>query len=105
MTATYAAGTLVSARGRDWVVLPESTDDFLVVRPLGGSNDDVAAVLPGVEEVTPASFPPPTLVDLGDQLSASLLRTALNIGFRPAPARSAPSAPSPSNRAPTSWFR
>ena len=82
MTATYAAGTLVSARGRDWVVLPESTDDFLVVRPLGGSNDDVAAVLPGVEEVTPASFPPPTLVDLGDQLSASLLRTALNIGFR-----------------------
>ena len=29
---TFQAGSLVAARGREWVVLPESTDDFLVLR-------------------------------------------------------------------------
>jgi len=82
MTASYATGSLVSARGRDWVVLPDSSDDFLVVRPLGGSDDDVAGLLPAVESVTSASFPPPTTDDLGDQLGAGLLRAALNVGFR-----------------------
>ena len=79
---TFQAGSLVAARGREWVVLPESTDDFLVLRPLGGTEDDVAAVLPAVERVTPASFPPPSPDDLGDQTSAGLLRSALQIGFR-----------------------
>jgi len=78
----FQAGTLVSARGREWVVLPDSTDDFLILRPLGGTADDVAAVLPGVEQVRTASFPPPVPSDLGDQTSAALLRTAMQIGFR-----------------------
>src|SRR4051794_2412135 len=78
----FAAGSLVTARGRDWVVLPDSAADILVLRPLGGTEDDVAAVLPGVEEVRPAAFAPPTVADLGDQLSAGLLRTALSVGFR-----------------------
>lgn len=78
----FEPGTLVSARGRDWVVLPDSTTDVLIVRPLGGSEDDVAAVLPHVEMVTSASFPPPTPGDLGDQMSAALLRAAMRIGFR-----------------------
>jgi superfamily II DNA or RNA helicase len=82
MITTYAAGSLISARGRDWVVLPESSGDFLIVRPLGGTADDVAAVLPDIEEVRPAAFAPPTPDDLGDQLSAGLLRAALNVGFR-----------------------
>ncbi|MYW14636.1 hypothetical protein GT039_03275, partial [Streptomyces sp. SID2955] len=51
MASTYLAGSLVNARGRDWVVLPESEPGLLVVRPLGGTDDDVAAVLPAVEEV------------------------------------------------------
>ena len=74
-------GNLVTARGREWVVLPESTDDFLVLRPLGGGDDDIAGVLAS-EGVSPATFPPPHADDLGDHLSASLLRTALRIGFR-----------------------
>jgi len=78
----FQAGSLVSARGREWVVLPDSTDDFLVLRPLGGTDDDVAAVLPTIEQVTAASFPPPRPDDLGDQISAGLLRSALRIGFR-----------------------
>jgi superfamily II DNA or RNA helicase len=78
----YQAGSLVSARGREWVVLPDSADDFLILRPIGGTDDDVAAVLPAVEQVMAASFPPPVPGDLGDQTSAALLRTALQIGFR-----------------------
>ncbi|WP_433758011.1 helicase-related protein [Nocardia sp. CA-135398] len=82
MTSNFAVGSLVSARGRDWVVLPESEADMLVLRPLGGADDEIAAVFPGFETVTSAAFPPPTASDLGDAHAAGLLRTALRIGFR-----------------------
>ncbi|MEK8170887.1 hypothetical protein NKH77_19015 [Streptomyces sp. M19] len=38
----YAVGSLVHARGREWVVLPDSTEDLLVLRPLGGADVDIA---------------------------------------------------------------
>lgn len=82
MSPTYTAGSLVAARGREWVVLPESAPDMLVLRPLGGGEDDIAAVFPAFEEVRPAEFAPPSPADLGDQRAAGLLRTALRIGFR-----------------------
>ncbi|MEU5641925.1 DEAD/DEAH box helicase [Streptomyces milbemycinicus] len=82
MSLTYTAGSLVAARGREWVVLPESAPDMLVLRPLGGSEDDIAAVFPTFEEVRPAEFAAPSPTDLGDQRAAGLLRTALRIGFR-----------------------
>ncbi|MBA0051356.1 helicase [Streptomyces sp. AJS327] len=78
----YAVGSLVHARGREWVVLPDSTEDLLVLRPLGGADVDIAGVLPNLETVVPATFAPPTPGDLGDQHTAGLLRTALRIGFR-----------------------
>ncbi|THA72149.1 helicase [Streptomyces sp. A0958] len=78
----YAVGSLVHARGREWVVLPNSTEELLVLRPLGGADVDIAGVLPGLETVVPATFAPPTPGDLGDQHTAGLLRTALRIGFR-----------------------
>ena len=84
MTATeeFAAGTLVRARGREWVVLPDSTADFLLLRPLGGGEADVAGVLREVEHVESARFAAPSASDLGDDRSARLLRDALRIGFR-----------------------
>ncbi|MGW3715597.1 DEAD/DEAH box helicase [Streptomyces sp. NPDC005133] len=82
MSLTYSAGSLVAARGREWVVLPESAPDMLVLRPLGGSDDDIAAVFPTFEDVRPAEFAAPSPDDLGDQRAAGLLRTALRIGFR-----------------------
>ncbi|MFJ3619932.1 helicase-related protein [Streptomyces iakyrus] len=81
MAFTYSAGSLVKARGREWVVLPESEPDLLVLRPLGGSDDDIAAVFP-FEPVEEARFAPPEPTDLGDQRAAGLLRTALRVGFR-----------------------
>ncbi|MFE1359445.1 DEAD/DEAH box helicase [Streptomyces harbinensis] len=82
MSPTYTAGSLVAARGREWVVLPESAPDMLVLRPLGGGEDDTAAVFPSFEEVRPAEFTAPRPADLGDQRAAGLLRTALRVGFR-----------------------
>nr|WP_217432202.1 helicase-related protein [Pseudarthrobacter oxydans] len=73
---------MVSARGREWVVLPESDSDFLVLRPIGGTDDDIAGVIPSLEDVKPASFGLPSATDLGDDRSARLLRDALRIGFR-----------------------
>ncbi len=43
---SFAVGSLVAARGREWVVLPDSSADFLVLRPLGGADDDIAGVFP-----------------------------------------------------------
>lgn len=81
-TPQFAPGVLVTARGREWVVLPESEPDLLVLRPLGGGADDIAAVFPALEPVAPARFAPPTTADLGDASSAAMLRTALRLGFR-----------------------
>ncbi|MGH9250025.1 MAG: DEAD/DEAH box helicase, partial [Acidimicrobiales bacterium] len=79
---SYAPGSLVQARGREWVVLPESVDDLVVVRPLGGTDDEITGILPALERVAPASFDLPDPSDLGDYRSARLLRDALRLGFR-----------------------
>ena len=85
MTSQLRAGALVTARGRDWVVLPESDDDLLVLRPLGGADDDIAAVFLGgerVEAVTQSSLDPPSERTSATSPRRRLLRTALRIGFR-----------------------
>jgi superfamily II DNA or RNA helicase len=79
---SFAPGTLVKARGREWVVLPESEDDFLVVRPLGGTIQETAGIHSALESVAPATFAPPARNDLGDFVSCRLLRDAVRFGFR-----------------------
>jgi superfamily II DNA or RNA helicase len=80
--AAWSSGSLVRARGRDWVLLPGSTADLLLLRPLGGGDDDIAGVLPELEPVQTATFAAPDPSDLGDAASAKLLRAALRLGFR-----------------------
>ena len=53
-----------------------------MLRPLGGTDDEVAGVFPALEQVSPAIFPPPDPGDAATAASAGLLRTALRIGFR-----------------------
>ena len=79
---TFAVGSLVKARGREWVVLPESDDELLVVRPLGGTDDEVAGIYLPLEKVAPAQFELPDPALTGDYLSARLLRDAVRLGFR-----------------------
>ena len=78
----YAIGSLVSVRGREWVVQPESTSELLIVKPLGGSDDEITGILTKLEEVHPASFSLPNPTESGDYQSCNLLRNALRLGFR-----------------------
>ena len=52
----------MKARGREWVVLLESEEDLLVLRPLGGTEDEVTGVFLPLETVESATFdlPDPT---------------------------------------------
>lgn len=79
---TFSTGSLVNARGREWVVLPDSTDDLLVLRPLGGSDDEIAGIYIPLEPLTPATFDLPDPSQVGDYRSARLLRDAVRLGFR-----------------------
>jgi superfamily II DNA or RNA helicase len=83
MTVTdYPPGALVAARGRDWLVLPSSPTGTLLVRPLGGHEDETTVLLPGVDDFAAATFEPPTVDDRGDASRARLLRDALRLSFR-----------------------
>src|SRR5437867_5390670 len=86
MTTRLQPGKLVSLRGRDWIVLPSEDKDLLIVKPLGGSDDEITGIyLPlGVETDQPvdATFPPPGAADLGDIGTARLLYNAARLSFR-----------------------
>ncbi len=80
----YTPGSLVKTRGREWVVLPESDAKLLVLRPLGGTDQEVAGVylpLEG-EDVKPATFGLPDPAQVGDFHSCRLLRDAVRLSFR-----------------------
>ncbi|MCC7176057.1 MAG: DEAD/DEAH box helicase [Bryobacterales bacterium] len=79
---SFAVGSLVTARGREWVVLPESDPDLLLLRPLGGSEEEVTGIYMPLEVVKPATFDLPNPDRLGDFRSSRLLRDALRLGFR-----------------------
>src|SRR5437870_13114731 len=79
---SFASGSLVTARGREWVVLPESDDAVAVLRPLGGTQDEVAGICLALEKVEPAPFSLPDPTRLGDHRSCRVLRDAVRLGFR-----------------------
>jgi superfamily II DNA or RNA helicase len=82
---TYAVGSLVRARGREWIVLPESlpAEQLLVLRPLGGTDDEITGIYTPLELVEPATFElPDPRRDLGNARAAHLLVDALRLGFR-----------------------
>ena len=86
MTVSLQPGKLVSLRGRDWIVLPSDDRDLLLVKPLGGSEDETTGIylplaIPS-DMPTDASFAPPTHDDLGDISTARLLHNAARLAFR-----------------------
>lgn len=79
---SYAVGSLVRARNREWVVLPESSDNLLVLRPLGGTDKEVTGIIPSLESIGPAHFTLPDPDSPGDFTTSRLLRDAVRLGFR-----------------------
>ncbi|MEW5966018.1 MAG: SNF2-related protein [Pseudomonadota bacterium] len=86
MNVSLQPGKLVTLRGRDWIVLPSDDPDLLVVKPLGGSDDEIAGIyLPlGIDTDLPvdARFEVPSPADLGDIGTARLLYDSARLAFR-----------------------
>jgi superfamily II DNA or RNA helicase len=81
----FNPGSLVTARGREWVVLPDDGGpDRLLLRPLGGAEEDATVIYLPLEATPPrpATFPPPNPEKTGAQAAALLLRDALRLKLR-----------------------
>lgn len=86
MNASLQPGKLVSLRGRDWVVLPSDRTGLVIVRPLGGSDEETTGIyLPfKIPKDTPedARFARPGPEDIGDISTARFLYDAARLAFR-----------------------
>ena len=80
----FTPGTLVNARGREWLVLTGSSADTLRVRPVTGSEEDQTIIyLPlEVEQVRETRFPPPLAQQGAGHDAALLLQDALLLSLR-----------------------
>ncbi len=81
---TFAIGSLVNCREREWIVLPSERDDVLLLRPLGGTEAETCGIYLPLEghTISPASFQPPTPETVGDFVSGQLLRDAARLSLR-----------------------
>ncbi|MEN3278558.1 MAG: hypothetical protein V7631_4348 [Massilia sp.] len=82
--AFFQPGSLVSARGRDWIVLPQSSGETLHLRPLGATDDGAALIYLPIEPgpVGPATFPWPTAEQASNFAAGQLLRDSLQLKLR-----------------------
>ncbi len=80
----FSPGSLVSARGREWIVLPQSSADTLHLRPLGAAEDDATLIYLPIEPgpVRPASFPWPRVRQASNFAAGQLLGDALQLKLR-----------------------
>lgn len=71
---------------RDWVVLPNSDPDLLLLKPLGGSEEESIGILRTLafpeDDIKDTIFPYPSLNDIADFASAKLLFEATRLLFR-----------------------
>ncbi len=79
---THSVGSIVKARDREWIVLPNSSDEVYNLQPLGGNQEEATTILTAVESVSPAAFPLPEERHLGDHRSARILRDAARLQNR-----------------------
>ena len=86
MSNAFQPGKLVTLRGRDWIVLPSDDRELLVLKPLGGSDEEITGIyLPlniGTDRPVDATFPLPGKEDLGNISTARLLYDSARLAFR-----------------------
>lgn len=80
----FLPGSLIAARGREWIVLPESDATTLHLRPLGGGERDETLIFLPLERqpVQPATFPWPTVSQARNHSASQLLLDALQLKLR-----------------------
>lgn len=77
-------GALIKARGREWLVLPDSSEKLILARPLGGLDEEITGIVPHVESVESATFSLPDHHFPGDHNACRLLRDAARLVTRSA---------------------
>jgi len=82
----FKPGSLVTLRNRPWVVLPSEDIDLLLLKPLGGSDDEITGIFKPLaneaDKPQTYNFIKPSENDLGDFASAKLLYNAARLSFR-----------------------
>ncbi len=82
----YKPGSLVRVRNREWVVLPSNDTDLVMLKPLGGSEEEITGIyLPLAfkeDRIESAEFPLPGADDIGDISTARHLYNAARLSFR-----------------------
>lgn len=83
-TPEFLPGSLVTARGREWIVLPPSDAQTLHLRPLGGGEKDESLIYLPLERepVGPATFPWPRVEQARNHAASQLLMDALQLKLR-----------------------
>lgn len=83
-TPEFLPGSLVAARGREWIVLPESDTQTLRLRSLGGGERDETLIYLPLERqpVRPATFPWPSVAQARNHSASQLLLDALQLKLR-----------------------
>jgi superfamily II DNA or RNA helicase len=79
-------GTLVKFRGRRCVVQPTDDQELILLKPLGGSDDETMAVFEPIlskqDKLEPDQFELPSVKDLDSFQTARLLYDAARLSFR-----------------------
>ncbi|PWJ42226.1 helicase-related protein [Sediminitomix flava] len=83
---TFKPGNLVDFRGRTWIVLPQEDEQLLMIKPLGGTDEEITAVykpLMAIEgQIKEAKFADPSVEEIDDFETAKLLFNATRLSFR-----------------------
>lgn len=80
----FSPGNIVRTRGREWIVENQTPENYLWLRSMGGSSDDLTFVDPVLEldGVESAEFPLPDPNSVGSQLSNRLLEQSIKLKLR-----------------------
>jgi superfamily II DNA or RNA helicase len=78
----FAPGSIVRARGREWVVQPDSTPPVYALTPLGSTSEESTLLHAALEPLASAAFVPPNPKQPGDAHSCRLLRDAARLATR-----------------------
>jgi superfamily II DNA or RNA helicase len=82
----FKPGSLVSLRNRPWIVLPSEEEDIFLVKPLGGTDEEITGIFKPLanqsDKPSTYNFIKPSKADLGDFTSAKLLYNAARLSFR-----------------------
>lgn len=77
---------MVRVRDRDWVVQPSPDPELVLLKPLGGSEDEITGIFLPLrfpeDRIESTNFPVPSTEDLSDISSARLLYNATRLSFR-----------------------